>query len=139
MLVRFFVFLLTHSLTGDSPRKVNLSLNWRCPLISVPVNQRVHCPFFTWNSNFKPIFSFLRVLCQFTFISFPAANTYLSYYLNLYDEYPKRQPIEFYKKCTLKNFAKFTGKLMFWDLIFDKVVGVLRWPFLIGVTSLFFI
>ena len=33
----------------------------------------------------------------------------------------KQPPDVFYKKNVLKNFVKFTGKHMYWDLFFDKV------------------
>ena len=41
------------NLTSDLPGKVNLPVNQRCPLISVSVNQRVHCKHIWWNLNEK--------------------------------------------------------------------------------------
>ena len=37
-----FYFESYESLTSDSPGKVNLSVNSRCPLISVSLNSRIH-------------------------------------------------------------------------------------------------
>ena len=43
-------------------------------------------------------------------------------------QYIRKQPPElFYKKCALKNFAKFTGKHLCQSLFFNKVTG-LRTP-----------
>ena len=41
------------SLTSNSPRKVNLSVNYRGLPISVSVNQRVHCKHIWWNLSQK--------------------------------------------------------------------------------------
>ena len=39
-------------------------------------------------------------------------------------QYIRKQPPElFYKKCALKNFAKFTGKHLCQSLFFNKVAG----------------
>ena len=53
-----------------------------------------------------------------------ASQLLLTHFLPVFPFIQKQPPEVLCKKAVLKNVTKFTGKLMFWSLFFNKVTGL---------------